>query len=158
MNSFFKQLTFVIFAVITTKSTMAQNELKKNKLTEFEKYVIINKGTESPFTGEYTDYKAAGIYLCKQCNYPLYHSADKFPSHCGWPSFDDEIKGHVTRVPDKDGSRIEIVCSNCKGHLGHVFEGEKFTPKNTRHCVNSVSLKFISIEEWENTSKKRASH
>ena len=153
MNLCIKQLTLAIFAFLITSTTMAQEKIKMNELTEFEKYVIINKGTESPFSGDYVDTKAKGIYLCKQCNYPLYNSADKFPSHCGWPSFDDEIKGHVTRVRDKDGSRTEIICSRCKGHLGHVFEGEKFTAKNTRHCVNSASLKFVSMEEWEKMKK-----
>jgi peptide-methionine (R)-S-oxide reductase len=153
MNTIFKHLSFLIFVLLFTMTIMAQNEIKKNNLNELEKYVIVNKGTESPFTGEYTDHKVKGVYLCKQCDSPLYNSADKFPSHCGWPSFDDEIEGHVTRIPDKDGSRIEIVCSNCKGHLGHVFEGEKFTSKNTRHCVNSVSLKFMSMEEWEKMKK-----
>ena len=117
------------------------------KLTPFEKFVIIDKGTEPAFTGEYTDYNAEGMYVCKQCGYPLYLSKDKFPSHCGWPSFDDEIKGHVLHVPDKDGQRTEIICANCKGHLGHVFTGEGYTAKNTRHCVNSVSLKFIPNTE-----------
>ncbi|MFW5820656.1 MAG: methionine-R-sulfoxide reductase, partial [Bacteroidota bacterium] len=124
------------------KKTEKMNE-KFNKLTDFEKYVILDKGTERPWSGEYTDHKEKGTYICKRCNAPLYQSADKFDSNCGWPSFDDEIEGAVTRTLDADGVRIEITCSNCSGHLGHVFVGEGFTPKNTRHCVNSVSMEFI---------------
>lgn len=114
-----------------------------NVLTDFEKSVIENKGTERAYTGEYYDHKGNGIYVCRKCNAPLYRSSDKFDSHCGWPSFDDEIEGAVKRVPDIDGRRIEIICTNCQGHLGHVFTGERFTDKNTRHCVNSVSIRFI---------------
>lgn len=120
-----------------------ENSLKLNKLTESEKYVIINKGTDRPFTGEYTDKFEKGTYICRQCDAPLYTSDSKFHSGCGWPSFDQEIPGAVTKVRDADGMRIEITCAKCKGHLGHVFYGEEFTDKNTRHCVNTTSLKFI---------------
>lgn len=136
--------TFTVILIVMGNNTSGQD--KYNFLNDIEKYVIEDKGTERPWTGRYTENKDEGTYLCKRCGQALFRSDDKFDSRCGWPSFDDEIEGSVERIPDADGIRTEIVCSNCGAHLGHVFEGEGFTDKNIRHCVNSVSMDFVGDE------------
>jgi peptide-methionine (R)-S-oxide reductase len=145
---------FIGMVLVTSLSACAQKQAKElpkqttknmnwNKLTKEEEAVIVHKGTEYPGTGKLLNNKEKGTYTCKRCNAALYRSESKFESDCGWPSFDDEIAGAVTRIPDADGSRTEIVCSACKAHLGHVFMGEGFTAKNTRNCVNSISMNFV---------------
>lgn len=144
-----KSIIFLITAIYTlsmTSESFSQEKPGYNNLSKEEAMVILKKGTELPFTGKFEKFAGKGTYICKQCGAALFYSDSKFDASCGWPSFDDEIKGAVSRVPDIDGLRTEIECANCGAHLGHVFMGEGFTAKNTRHCVNSVSLDFVPVK------------
>lgn len=153
-TNFSRTITLLGLFMLTNFAACAQQQKKSlpaktthkmeyNKLTKEEEAVIVNKGTEYPGTGKYDKFFEKGTYTCKRCNAPLYKSDSKFDAHCGWPAFDDEVKGAVKRLTDTDGYRTEILCANCDAHLGHVFIGEGFTAKNTRHCVNSISMNFI---------------
>ncbi|WP_232526812.1 methionine-R-sulfoxide reductase [Marinilabilia rubra] len=147
-----KKFAIILLIFIGGNAMAQEDSIRFNfkELTPEEEYVIINKGTERPFTGKFNDHYKEGIYTCKRCGAHLYKSSAKFDGHCGWPSFDDEIDGAVKRVPDADGRRTEIICARCDAHLGHVFIGEGFTSKNTRHCVNSISMEFIPADSIDN--------
>ncbi len=137
------EITYILIFLAMTTNSLSQEKLPFNELSGQEARVIEKKGTEAPFTGKYNNFSGSGTYICKKCGAALYNSSFKFKSDCGWPSFDDEIKGAVNRYPDPDGVRTEIECASCGAHLGHVFTGERLTDKNIRHCVNSVSLDFV---------------
>ena len=149
-------LAIIVILTLFTATGSGQDTMKYNPLTPEEERVILHKGTEMPFTGEFTNHTDKGTYVCRRCDAALYKSEDKFETHCGWPGFDDEIAGAVKRVPDADGRRTEITCTRCGGHLGHVFEGEQLTDKNIRHCVNSISMKYVSGDAAVEPGTERA--
>ncbi|MBS3775246.1 MAG: methionine-R-sulfoxide reductase [Bacteroidales bacterium] len=155
MKSAIGYIAFLFLILFAVQGFSQSDTMKYRELTNAEERVIIYKGTERPFTGQYYNHFKEGAYTCKRCGAELFRSEDKFDAQCGWPSFDDEVEGAVKRVPDADGMRTEITCANCGAHLGHVFKGEGFTPKDTRHCVNSISLEFMPESGNDNQEDKK---